>query len=136
MVREPVSTEVATLSFTVPAAVSGLRAARLRLADWLIDQQVTAVLVGDIALVAYEALANAVEHAYRDAVSPGLTAVTARVASREITLSVTDHGRWQDPTLALGATRGHGLAMIQAITRRLDLTHSDGRTTLTAYFDR
>ncbi|GLZ37547.1 ATP-binding protein [Actinokineospora sp. NBRC 105648] len=125
---------IASLSFTVTADCDELAGARHRLTDWLRGQSAPEALVSDIVLAVYEALANAMEHAYSG--EPGLVALTVTLREDDAVVSVTDHGRWRDPNRDLGITRGHGLVMIQAMTSRFDLTHTDGRTTLTAYFPR
>jgi anti-sigma regulatory factor (Ser/Thr protein kinase) len=64
-------------------------------------------------LSGYEALANAVEHAYREE-GHGPVEVYAMRLDRFVALTVTDHGRWRPPKEDRG-TRGHGLALIRKL---------------------
>lgn len=124
----------ATLTLTVSAASTELGAVRQQLTGWLADHGVPAPLVNDIVLAGNEALANAVEHAYASADEPGIAALTVTVQPDQVVVSVTDHGRWRDPYQQFGTLRGRGFILVEAVTDRFDLVHSDSRTTLTAYF--
>lgn len=91
-----------------------LSAIRHRVGDWAartgLDEDDQSALV----LATYEALTNAVDHAYRD--SPdGEVELCARTGRHgQVIVTVTDHGRWRTPPLFAGS-RGHGLRLIQAL---------------------
>ncbi|MEE2034517.1 ATP-binding protein [Rhodococcus chondri] len=89
---------------------------RRSMRQWLATLNLGADRVQDILLASYEALANAVEHAY-DASDESATVdleATYRPEDRELKVTVTDHGRWQDAIDdAAHRSRGHGLTLIR-----------------------
>lgn len=112
------------LSLTVP--VEEITAARHRLVAWARTQQVPGTVVDALALAAYEAMANAAEHAYPD----GDGEVTLRVEWSDddvVTATVADHGHWRPPPDDPG-TRGHGLPLIRQLADDA-LIHHDGAGT-------
>ncbi|MEU3475907.1 ATP-binding protein [Rhodococcus sp. NPDC006774] len=86
---------------------------------------------GDIVLAVYEAVVNAVEHAYRtphDAPAHqhktiGLD-VLYRADTSSLQVTVADHGRWK--LRAPTGVRGRGLILIRAVA---DSTHVDTAAT-------
>lgn len=71
---------------------------------------------GDIILAVYEAVANAVEHAYRTHAAPGTVAVHARsrTSTGMFEVTVTDTGHWTPRTPP--PERGRGLALMDALS--------------------
>jgi anti-sigma regulatory factor (Ser/Thr protein kinase) len=93
---------------------------RKHLSTWLEDDVPEAHDRADaITLAVYEALANAVEHAYVHLAGPGAMNVSAVYHRHANLLSVTvqDHGRWQEvkATSAAGL-RGRGIPLMQALS--------------------
>lgn len=83
----------------------------------------------DVVLASYEALANAVEHAYSadDEMATVDLEVTFRPQERHLEVTVADHGRWRDMIHDPNASRGHGLALIRKLTTEMVVTPgSDG----------
>lgn len=85
--------------------------------------------VTDLQLAVGEAVANGVEHAYRDA-RPGTVEVeltlqgsSGSAADGAVLVQVVDHGRWQPAPRERGH-RGHGLTMIRRLTRHLEVVRS------------
>ncbi|MBV8067056.1 MAG: SpoIIE family protein phosphatase [Candidatus Eremiobacteraeota bacterium] len=80
----------------------------------------------DLTIAVGEAVANAVEHAYRDTTGD----FVLRLAAREGTIfgEVADLGRWREGRPA--AERGRGLAILRATTTRLNLDRSPHGTTV------
>jgi serine/threonine-protein kinase RsbW len=86
----------ADLDCRVPAVPKRLAALRRSLADWATRVGMAASTVEELVLATYEALANAVEHAYRGRVG-GLVALRAHsdLAHGVVTITVTDFGQWR-----------------------------------------
>lgn len=80
----------------------------------------------DLVIAVGEAVANAVEHAYRD--RPGDFVLRLDVQEGKIVGEVADLGTWRD-TLPC-AERGRGLSILRATTRKLELNHSERGTTV------
>lgn len=57
-----------------------------------------AELLASVILAGYEAMANAAEHAYRDA-ELGPVAITIAATDNTLTATITDHGHWRQPTV-------------------------------------
>lgn len=84
----------------------------------------------DIVLAVYEAVANATEHAYKNASEPGVVTVhSRRRRNGALEITVTDTGTW-DPSPAQ-RFRGRGLALITALSDTHALTTGPDGTTVT-----
>jgi serine/threonine-protein kinase RsbW len=122
------------LHFRVPAVPGRLAGLRHALATWAaragLDEEDTEALV----LASYEAMANTVEHAYRDQ-TQGLLDLRARVDDQKarIVVTVTDYGRWKPPEPS-GGLRGRGLSLIQGLTSTATITPTTGGTTVTMFW--
>jgi serine/threonine-protein kinase RsbW len=119
------------LHFRVPAVPSRLADLRHALAEWaarigLPDEDTEALV-----LASYEAMANSVEHAYRDQ-TEGILDLRARVddAQSRVVVTVTDYGRWKPPRMS-GGLRGRGLSLIRGLTSTSTVTPTTGGTTVT-----
>jgi len=124
---EPANEE---LRARVPAIAERIHQLRRALADWAARMGFTAEAVTDLVLAAYEAMANVVEHAYRDHLG-GLLDLRAQVdaARRTVVVTVTDYGRWRPP--AQGPTiRGRGLPLIRGLTKHTEINSSQRGTTV------
>lgn len=85
----------------------------------------------DLTLAVYEALANVVDHAYRDEVAPGpmlLRAEVVRTAPTTVAVTVTDHGVWR--TGADPGYRGRGLTLLRGLTTEASVLSSPAGTTV------
>lgn len=93
---------------------------RQRLASWLKDEVPEAHdHVDAIALAVYEALANAVEHAYLHHIEPGTMNLRATYHRYDYLLTVTvqDHGQWQEAKASSSSgLRGRGIPLMQALS--------------------
>lgn len=92
---------------------------RHNLQRWAAHTGLSAMLVADLVLASYEALANAVEHAYPSGGGP-VDLIAARTADGRVLVAVRDHGRWRPPPHDPG-TRGRGLPMIKALAHRAEV---------------
>src|SRR3954466_12812154 len=86
--------------------------------------------VEDLQLALGEAAGNAVEHAYRDASSPGRVIIELGMdQTGDVAVSVTDAGTWR-PGPSDPGSRGRGLQVISALARDVDLDIGPGGTTV------
>jgi serine/threonine-protein kinase RsbW len=85
-------------------------------------------VVDDVTLAVYEALANAVEHAYHPHHPNPVMHLQARIDHTQLLITVTDHGCWRPP--GEPGYRGRGLAMMRSLTTELQLCPSPHGTTV------
>jgi serine/threonine-protein kinase RsbW len=89
---------------------------------WVAHTGLPALVVADVVLASYEALANAVEHAYPSGEGP-VDLIAARTTDSRVLVTVRDHGRWRPPPHDPG-TRGRGLPLIKALSHRAEVQQS------------
>lgn len=118
--------------FTVPASGAALAPVRHRVQRWLADLDWPVDAAADIVFAVNEAVTNAVEHAYPAGPADAPVEISAsvethvsgggRASTRQVRVSVRDHGRWRDDVhnrSDISRTRGRGLAMMDAMTAEL-----------------
>jgi serine/threonine-protein kinase RsbW len=113
----------------VPAAAAELPALRRALSSWSGEAGLGPEAVQSVVLAAYEAMANVVDHAYRN--DPGMLDVRASCTGRDgITVTVTDFGHWRQLPADPGS-RGRGLLLMRrlATSTEIDAT-ADGTSVL------
>jgi serine/threonine-protein kinase RsbW len=98
----------------IPADAARLVGVRRKLQDWALAAGLPPTTVGDLVLAAYEAMANAAEHAYRD--RPGTIDLLATSDDDEVVVTVRDRGDWRPPPADPGH-RGRGLMMIRSMSQ-------------------
>jgi serine phosphatase RsbU (regulator of sigma subunit)/anti-sigma regulatory factor (Ser/Thr protein kinase) len=116
---EPLDAEV--LDLRLPADRAGLKRMRAALGDWLDELHAGPELRHDVLLAAWEACANAVEHAQGPA-----SATFSLHADREgsvVRVRVADTGRWRT-TGADPGERGLGLPLMRGLMDRVDIVHA------------
>ncbi|GAA3034970.1 ATP-binding protein [Actinokineospora globicatena] len=113
--------EITAVTEDVPVFRAALRA-------WLTARHLLDSRGEDILLAVDEAVANSVEHAYRDT-TPGPVVLTALTLAGTTTvrISVADRGQWRTPTPEPSPVplRGRGLKIIHAVA---DVVHVDRGT--------
>jgi serine/threonine-protein kinase RsbW len=124
---------VGSLQLEVVATAGRLSEIRHELLAWLEQMGMSGTDSADIVLVVNEAATNSVEHAYRD-VDPGLIRVEADVHAGQIVIGIADFGVWQPPTHQT-STRGRGLAIMQAVSDRMEVDHTPSGTTVLITFE-
>ncbi|MGB3373336.1 MAG: ATP-binding protein [Rhodococcus sp. (in: high G+C Gram-positive bacteria)] len=128
---ETVHEDVMHLIFDGESAVAE-RASSLRveLGHWLTGLQVAPDRVYDVVLATYEALANAVEHAYVSDHGPGTLDLFANYVSAtgRIEVTIRDRGEWSvhEPD----STRGRGVPLMRALADSTSVTSDDEGTTV------
>jgi serine phosphatase RsbU (regulator of sigma subunit)/anti-sigma regulatory factor (Ser/Thr protein kinase) len=115
------------LRLRVPAQVASMDLVRDALRAWLEGVPVDRTGSEEIVLAAWEACANAVEHAVdpRD----GMMTVRAALEDSVTQVVVEDSGAWAAP--ARTSDRGLGLRLMRALMSSVDITHVEGGTRVT-----
>lgn len=101
---------------------------RHHLERWAAGTGLSALVVADVVLASYEALANAAEHAYPIGAG-SVDLVAARTTDGRVLVTVRDHGSWRPLPLDPGL-RGRGLLMIRALTQRVEVQQGQDGTTV------
>jgi GAF domain-containing protein/anti-sigma regulatory factor (Ser/Thr protein kinase) len=107
-----------------PAALSTVRE---RLRPWLAKAGASAAEADDIVLAAWEACANAIEHA-QEPTLPDFAFEASRAAGR-VRVAVRDHGRWK-PEVAR-AYRGFGLRLMRTLMETVEVSPVPNGTVVT-----
>jgi anti-sigma regulatory factor (Ser/Thr protein kinase) len=113
------------LRVCVPARPEQLRPLRQAVQRWAAGHALPGGLADDLLLAVGEAVANAVEHAYRGATAGEVECALDRAEDGAVLVAVRDSGTWR-PAPADNGHRGHGLRMIRTLAADTQL---DGRAT-------
>jgi serine/threonine-protein kinase RsbW len=117
-----------TRLFEGQLSVEELSSVRHQLTSWAREAGLDQDTQYAVTLSGYEALANTVEHAYREE-GHGPVEVRAARLGRIVTVTVTDHGRWRAPDQDPG-TRGRGLTLIRRLGSHADVAGTPKGTTV------
>jgi len=121
------------LRLTHAADLGWLRVLRRRVGRWAAEHQLPDYALIDLQLVLGEAVSNGVEHAYRDG-HRGIVEVELQLDDVDddpvVAVRVVDHGRWR-PIPMRKDGRGRGLAIIDRLSRGLEISVSAAGTALT-----
>lgn len=85
----------------------------------------------DVILAVYEAMANAADCAYTDALTTGAMHIHAGYDQPQamLTVEVSDDGAWRAPNPQLrGLAHGRGIPLIHALTDRVEITATPAGT--------
>jgi len=121
---EPLEQDVLDLTFT--ADRNGLRRMRDTLEPWLVELGAQAEVRHDVLLAAWEACANAVEHAQGPA--RATFSVNAEHEGDLVRLRVADTGRWRVAGGGAAEERGLGLPLMRGLMDRVDVVHAAAGT--------
>ncbi len=110
-------------------STDGLGPIRRLLTSWANGQDLDEDTVQAIVLSGYEALANSVEHGYREQ-GGGHVELYASRDDDVVTITVVDHGQWRTPPEHPGF-RGRGLDLVRGLSTRAEVVTSDHGTTVT-----
>jgi serine/threonine-protein kinase RsbW len=98
---------------------------RADLRTWLISHGVESECLDAVLLACSEAVANSIEHGYRD--NPfGMIDVAATVTDDAVEIRVTDHGIWRGAVTDI--SRGRGLQLIRESMDQVLFDRGDGTT--------
>jgi PAS domain S-box-containing protein len=115
------------LSLSFPADPDELALVRRQLRGWLGRLSMDSLVAQDVLIAACEACANAIEHGYRGSPA-GTVWLRVEVTGPDVLITVSDHGRWRPPSQT--RDRGHGLKLIRATMREVEITANDLGTTI------
>ncbi|MDT7596807.1 MAG: hypothetical protein QOJ06_2353 [Pseudonocardiales bacterium] len=104
------------------------RQLRVRFREWLRTLGGPIAVVEDLTLAVYEALANAVDHAYLPGHPNPVMRLQAQLDHDQLLITVTDYGCWRTPQ-ELGY-RGRGLAMMRSFATDVNLKPTAQGTTV------
>ena len=113
------------LELRLPADREGLLQMRAALGDWLAELGADPDLRHDVLLAAWEACANAVEHAQGPA--SGTFSLHAGHEGPVVRVRIADTGRWRAPGAGAGE-RGLGLPLMRGLMDRVDIVHAGDGT--------
>lgn len=117
------------LSWHGLAKAEQLTGIRRSVEEWCVRAGLSEDLTQMIALAVYEAMANVVEHAYRDG-GPGALDLELRHDDDAVTAFVGDEGHWHVTTPAEQRHRGRGLALIERLAGQVSVMPSPNGTTV------
>jgi anti-anti-sigma factor len=120
----------APLELDLDADSAQLSRVRRQVVGWAASAGLDPDTTQDLELAVGEAVANSVEHAYRDTDRRGRVKVTLdRDAVGDLTVTVADSGVWHPPAADPGY-RGRGLQIINTLATDVELHHGPGGTSL------
>jgi serine/threonine-protein kinase RsbW len=103
------------LHYRVPALPARAATLRQLLCEWAGEVGVPPDTRQEIALAAYEAMANVVVHAYPPGTS-GVLELQADLTDGVVTVVIRDEGQWQPPPDDPGPLHGRGLPLIRELS--------------------
>lgn len=117
----------------VRAEASQVTMLRQALDRWLSGLRLAEVGGQDVLLASYEALANAVEHAYRDGASGTLDLEATLIpGDRQVEVAIIDRGSWRANDTDPGtSSRGHGLTLINSLSDTATVAPAETGTVVT-----
>jgi anti-sigma regulatory factor (Ser/Thr protein kinase) len=119
----------APLHIKFAADANHLAATRAALRQWLMRAQIPPELARDVLLAAGEAVANAIEHGYRQS-SAGVIHLSATALPDEVHVSIVDSGSWKPPRPSIDRHRGRGIALMRALMHDVTINSVVGGTTV------
>lgn len=116
------------VSYHVDATATDSSAVRQALMAWARRSGIDGESRHALGLACYEAMANAVAHAY--STDPGSVDIQAAVIDynneRMVMATVTDHGRWKPP--APNSSGGYGLPLVRQLSHHHEIRPTDDGT--------
>jgi signal transduction histidine kinase/CheY-like chemotaxis protein len=130
----PAGTTAASHVDAMPASLSELHPARVRMRSWLAGLGTSPASTHDVLLGTGEALSNAMEHG-SDLDSRRTVSIEAFASGDEISVTVTDAGHWLKESAASRANkRGHGLNLIRGLARHSGMARTILGTEITMIY--
>jgi anti-sigma regulatory factor (Ser/Thr protein kinase) len=109
----------------MPAQPEHVAAARSEVRSWLAEAEIDPGTASDVLLACGEAMANAVEHAYRGREPEGFE-IVMRISAAALELEVRDEGGWKDD--GGSPDRGRGFALMRALMHAVEVERTAGGT--------
>jgi len=131
------SDDVAMLLYRQPAPmemkfsadVNHLAPSRAALRSWLTQAGVEPDQIQDVLIAAGEAVANAIEHGYRDR-PEGNVSLRATAVVDGLQVTVIDSGTWKTPRVDPGINRGRGITLMRGLMEDFTIHSNDAGTTV------
>lgn len=115
----------------IPATITALTGVRAALADFARTTGLAEDRVHDVALAAYEAMANIVEHAYPPGTAETFAARAVHdVGGGSLTITLADHGSWKNDGPVPARRRGRGITLMRACSDHADIVSGTDGTTV------
>lgn len=115
------------LDLAASATVRNASALRRSVRRWL-DPVLPPDLADDVTLAVYEAVVNAVDHAFTTRPGPGTVRLVGTATGEHVTITISDDGVWLVP--GDPGTRGHGSALIRDLVTAARTETGPGGTTV------
>jgi anti-anti-sigma factor len=125
--RAPVGSEPRRIR--VPATADSVPVARAELRAWLAAIAAPADAAGDVLLAVGEAVANAIEHAYREGDAGDVELALTQPEPGVVVITVSDRGGWKEPVVA--EHRGRGFGLMRVLMQEVVVDRGSGGTTVT-----
>jgi anti-sigma regulatory factor (Ser/Thr protein kinase) len=122
----------APLAMKFEADVEHLAPTRAALRGWLTQAGVQPRQIHDVLTAAGEAVANAIEHGYRDQ-HEGTVSLRATAVVDALQVTVVDSGTWKKRRTVPGANRGRGITLMQGLMEDLTIHSTEDGTTVHLY---
>lgn len=122
----------APLLMDFEADVDHLAPSRAALRGWLTRAGVGPGQIQDVLTATGEAVANAIEHGYRDH-SEGTVSLRATAVVDALQVTVIDSGTWKQPRTVPGINRGRGISLMRGLVEDLMIHSSEAGTTVHLY---
>lgn len=120
----------APLSMKFAADIDHLAPSRDALRDWLVQAGVQPDQIQYMLTAVGEAVANAIEHAYRGQ-REGTVSLRATAVADALHVTVTDSGTWKTPRP--GGRRGRGITLMQGLVEDITIRSTEAGTTVHLY---
>lgn len=116
------------LDLLTEATPQSARWLRVSFMEWLRTAGVPAAAVDDLTMAVYEALANAVEHAYPPGHPDPVMRLQAQLDDHQVLITISDHGCWRAPRAP--SSRGRGLILMRYLATEVHLRPTGQGTTV------
>ncbi|OBA59917.1 histidine kinase [Mycobacterium sp. 1100029.7] len=122
----------APLAMKFEADVEHLAPSRAALRSWLTQAGVEPGQIQDVLTATGEAVANAIEHGYRDD-AEGTVSLRATAIVDALQVTVVDSGTWKKPRTIPGHNRGRGIGLMRGLMEDMTIHSSEAGTTVHLY---
>ncbi|OBK23244.1 histidine kinase [Mycobacterium asiaticum] len=122
----------APLAMEFTADVSYLARSRNALRGWLTRAGVAPDQIQDVLTATGEAVANSIEHGYRDR-PLGTVSLRATAIVDRLQVTVADSGAWRTPTTEADFSRGRGISLMRVLMEDFTIQSSGSGTTVHMY---
>ena len=119
----------ASLELEFPADANRLADTRIVLRDWISRAGMAPRQAMNVLIATGEALANGIEHGYRDS-SDGTIRLTATALADRVQLAVVDQGSWKPAQPVGDSNRGRGITLMRELMDDVAITRDAAGTAI------